>query len=145
MALCMGVRPRSLHRADRLQTTRGIRSTARSKHSIDPPAGSGASAVGLVDTADEQIADMSATGGPDLDLRGLELAPGALDELLAFDDGAVTAELTQLRAFLAQFGEGIPSEFRAELTHVADEVTASVRDHQDKQAGRRFLGADSTR
>ena len=55
------------------------------------------------------------------------------------------AELTQIRAFLAQFGERIPPEFRAKLTRLAHEVTASVRDNQDKQAGRRFLGADTTR
>jgi len=81
----------------------------------------------------------------DLDLRGLELAPGALDELLAFDRGAVRDELTQIREYLAQFGERVPPEFRAELTRLAHEVTASVRDNQDNRAGRRFLGADSTR
>jgi phosphoenolpyruvate carboxykinase (GTP) len=81
----------------------------------------------------------------DLDLRGLRLAPGALDELLQYDDDAVRAELTQIRDCLAQFGQRIPPEFRAELTRLAPEVTTSVRDNQDKQAGRRLLGADSTR
>ena len=81
----------------------------------------------------------------DLDLRGLELAPGMLDELLAFDHGVVKAQLTQVHDYLAQFGERIPPEFRAELTRLVHEATGSVSDNQNTQAGRCFLGADSRR
>jgi phosphoenolpyruvate carboxykinase (GTP) len=96
----------------------------------DDNAGARATPIGLIPTP------------LDLDLRGLELAPGALDELLAFDDRAVGAELSQIRDYVAQFGERIPPELRDEITLLAHEVTASVRDQQDKPAACRLL-ADS--
>ena len=52
----------------------------------------------------------------DLDLRGLDLAPAALDEILSVDAGAVGAELHQIREYLAQFGERLPAEFVTQLS-----------------------------
>jgi GTP-dependent phosphoenolpyruvate carboxykinase len=49
----------------------------------------------------------------------LELAPGVLDELLEVDDGAVRAELRQIRDYLAQFGERLPAEFGDQLARRA--------------------------
>jgi len=66
-------------------------------------------------------------GPADLDLRGLELAPGALDELLAFDDRAIGGELTHISDYLTQFGERLPPEFRDELARLARHATAGER------------------
>jgi len=74
----------------------------------------------------------------------LKLVPGALAELRGFDDGAVRAELTQIRDYRAQFGECIRPEFQDELTRLAHEVAPSVRRHQDEPGGRRLPGADNT-
>ncbi len=52
----------------------------------------------------------------DLDLRGLDLAPAALDEILSADAGPVGAELHQIREYLAQFGERLPAELMTQLS-----------------------------
>jgi phosphoenolpyruvate carboxykinase (GTP) len=46
----------------------------------------------------------------DLDLTGLELAPGALQRVLAVDDGELRAELPLIREHFAQFGSQLPGE-----------------------------------
>jgi phosphoenolpyruvate carboxykinase (GTP) len=60
--------------------------------------------IGLVPAPDE------------LDLTGLDLAPGALEELLEVDRDAARAELLQIREHLTQFGERLPPEFHRQLT-----------------------------
>ena len=52
------------------------------------------------------------------------------------------AGLNKIRDYVAQFGERLPPELRDEITLLAREVTASVRDQQDKPAACRLL-ADS--
>ena len=54
----------------------------------------------------------------DLNLDGLQLAPTAINDLLAFDRGAMRAELTQIREYLTQFGERLPAEFLEQLTRI---------------------------
>jgi phosphoenolpyruvate carboxykinase (GTP) len=50
----------------------------------------------------------------DLDLRGLDLASEALDELLSVDEEGLKAELEQVSEFLDKFGERLPDEMRAQ-------------------------------
>jgi phosphoenolpyruvate carboxykinase (GTP) len=65
----------------------------------------------------------------DLNLSGLELAPSALDELLEVDDDATRAELKQIHAYLSQFGERLPPEFRDQLARTTYQLTrARTRD-----------------
>jgi len=47
-----------------------------------------------------------------LNTEGLDLAPEALRELLAVDEEALKAELTQVREHLAKFGDNLPQEIR---------------------------------
>ena len=54
----------------------------------------------------------------DLNLSGLELAPSALNEVVEVDHGAVRADLPQITAYLAQFGERLPAEFRTQITRM---------------------------
>jgi phosphoenolpyruvate carboxykinase (GTP) len=51
----------------------------------------------------------------DIDVEGLELADGALDELLAVDQEALKAELPQTLEFLAQFGDRLPAAVQAQF------------------------------
>jgi phosphoenolpyruvate carboxykinase (GTP) len=51
-----------------------------------------------------------------LDLTGLNLAAGALEELLEADPDAARAELVQIREYLTQFGERLPGEFQRQLS-----------------------------
>jgi len=65
----------------------------------------------------------------DLNLSGLELASSALDELLEVDCGAMHAELKQIDAYLSQFGERLPPEFRDQLARCRHQLaTTSTRD-----------------
>jgi phosphoenolpyruvate carboxykinase (GTP) len=59
--------------------------------------------IGLVPTSDA------------LDLTGLELSDDALERLLAVDPGAWAAQLPQVHAHYAQFGDTLPSELREQL------------------------------
>jgi phosphoenolpyruvate carboxykinase (GTP) len=54
----------------------------------------------------------------DLDLTGLNLAPGALNNLLEVDHDAARDELVQVRDWLTQFGGRLPSEFHSQLSSV---------------------------
>ena len=54
----------------------------------------------------------------DLDLRGLELTPTALAELLEVDRGAVGAELRLIRNYLSQFGDRLPGELGTQLARI---------------------------
>ena len=51
----------------------------------------------------------------DLDLKGLNLAPGAIDELLSVDKPAWRAEFAALRSEFAAYGARLPAELTAEL------------------------------
>jgi phosphoenolpyruvate carboxykinase (GTP) len=51
----------------------------------------------------------------DLDTDGLDIAPEALEELLAVDDEKLRAELPQVHQYLAQFGDHLPQEVRAQF------------------------------
>lgn len=53
---------------------------------------------------------------PDLDLTGVNLAPGALEQLLEVDPDAVRAELLQVWEYLTQFGGRLPDEFQRQLS-----------------------------
>ncbi len=61
----------------------------------------------------------------DLDLRGLELAPAALDEILDVDHAAVSAELGQIRDYLTKFGERLPVELMTQLNSL-ERLTARL-------------------
>jgi phosphoenolpyruvate carboxykinase (GTP) len=65
-----------------------------------------ATPIGLVPPADA------------LDLRGLELAPSALHELLEVDRGALAAELEQITQYLRMFGDRLPAEFDGQLAQM---------------------------
>jgi phosphoenolpyruvate carboxykinase (GTP) len=54
-------------------------------------------------------------GPDDLDTGGLDIAPEALEELLAVDEDRVRAELPQVREHLARFGDRLPPEVRAQF------------------------------
>jgi phosphoenolpyruvate carboxykinase (GTP) len=51
----------------------------------------------------------------DLDTEGLDIAPEALEELLAFDPEAMRAEIPQLREHLARFGDDLPAPVREQF------------------------------
>jgi phosphoenolpyruvate carboxykinase (GTP) len=59
----------------------------------------------------------------DLNLSGLQLAPGALNELLDVDHSAVRAELPQIRQYLARFGERLPAQLRTQLTRTERQLS----------------------
>jgi phosphoenolpyruvate carboxykinase (GTP) len=54
----------------------------------------------------------------DLNLRGLEIAPSALEQILGVDHAAARAELLQIRDYLTQFGERLPDELTAQIARV---------------------------
>jgi phosphoenolpyruvate carboxykinase (GTP) len=54
-------------------------------------------------------------GPADLDTDGLDLAPGALKELLDVDEDRLRAEIPQVREHLARFGDRLPGEVRAQF------------------------------
>ncbi|MGA2188727.1 MAG: phosphoenolpyruvate carboxykinase (GTP) [Steroidobacteraceae bacterium] len=58
----------------------------------------------------------------DLDTQGLEIAPGALDELLAVDPALWRAEFEGLAAYFSEFGDRVPLEFHMELGNALQRV-----------------------
>jgi phosphoenolpyruvate carboxykinase (GTP) len=58
----------------------------------------------------------------DLDLTRLELAPDALEQVLAIDDDALRAEVPLIRQHLAQFGPRLPSELQERLEDLARQL-----------------------
>jgi phosphoenolpyruvate carboxykinase (GTP) len=50
-----------------------------------------------------------------LDTDGLDLAPGALQQLLTVDEAKVKAELPQVEEHLARFGDELPAAVRRQL------------------------------
>jgi phosphoenolpyruvate carboxykinase (GTP) len=51
----------------------------------------------------------------ELNVEGLDLAPEALEELLAVDAGQVKEELPQVKEHLAKFGDRLPAPVHAQL------------------------------
>jgi phosphoenolpyruvate carboxykinase (GTP) len=75
---------------------------------------------GTADAIDTPIGLLPALGS--IDVSGLDLEPGALDELLAFDPAAWRAEVPLIEEHLGLFGERLPAAVRAEL----DELRARL-------------------
>ena len=65
-------------------------------------------------------------GPQDLDTQGLELAPGALDELLAVDPVLWRAEFEGVADYLDEFGTRVPRALVAELSESLERVTAAA-------------------
>ncbi len=61
----------------------------------------------------------------DINLDGLELPDGALDELLQVDNEAWRAELAAIGAYLDGYGDRLPEALRAEHRRVADALDAA--------------------
>ncbi len=61
----------------------------------------------------------------DLDLQGLDIAPGALDELLAVNPGLWREEFAGIDKYLGEFGDRVPQTLKAELESALDRVHAS--------------------
>jgi phosphoenolpyruvate carboxykinase (GTP) len=59
----------------------------------------------------------------DLNLRGVEIAPSALTQILEVDTVAACAELRQIQDYLAQFGERLPDELRAQIVSVEQRLS----------------------
>jgi phosphoenolpyruvate carboxykinase (GTP) len=58
----------------------------------------------------------------DLNVEGLDITPEALESLLTVDEAAVAAELPQIEAYLATYGDALPAEITAQL----DSLKASL-------------------
>jgi phosphoenolpyruvate carboxykinase (GTP) len=69
------------------------------------------------DTAIGKLPDLK-----DLDTHGLEIAPGALDELLAVDHDQWEAEFEGIGEYFAGFGERIPEGLQSELAEALRRV-----------------------
>ena len=61
----------------------------------------------------------------DLDLQGLDIAPGALDELLSADPRLWQQEFAGIEAYLNEFGERVPQALKAELERSLQRVHSS--------------------
>ncbi|MFN8131031.1 MAG: phosphoenolpyruvate carboxykinase (GTP) [Solirubrobacteraceae bacterium] len=68
---------------------------------------------GEADAVETPIGFVPAPGA--LDVDGLDLGPGTLDELLAVDADGIRAELPQIREYLGQFGDDLPAAVRRQL------------------------------
>ncbi|WP_026911618.1 phosphoenolpyruvate carboxykinase (GTP) [Patulibacter minatonensis] len=51
----------------------------------------------------------------ELNVEGLDITPEALEGLLTVDEAAVAAELPQIEAYLATYGDALPAEITAQL------------------------------
>jgi phosphoenolpyruvate carboxykinase (GTP) len=61
----------------------------------------------------------------DLDLRGLDIAPGALDELLTVDPKLWREEFAGIDKYFAEFGDRVPQSLKAELESALERVHSS--------------------
>jgi phosphoenolpyruvate carboxykinase (GTP) len=68
---------------------------------------------GRIDAVDTPIGRVPAVDG--LDVEGLDLAPGTIEELVAVDAEAWRSEIPQLEAHYERLGERLPDELRDEL------------------------------
>jgi len=62
----------------------------------------------------------------DLDTQGLELAPGALEELLAVNPALWRTEFGGIADYFAEFGTRIPRALATELNDSLTRVTAAA-------------------
>jgi phosphoenolpyruvate carboxykinase (GTP) len=60
----------------------------------------------------------------ELNVEGLDLAPGALEELLTVDPAQVSEELPQVKEHLARFGDQLPAEIRSQLAALEQRLSA---------------------
>jgi len=61
----------------------------------------------------------------DLDVEGLELAPGALDELLNVSPRLWQEEFAGIDQYLSEFGDRVPRSLKAELASALERVHSS--------------------
>jgi phosphoenolpyruvate carboxykinase (GTP) len=61
----------------------------------------------------------------DLDLQGLDIAPGALDELLNVSPSLWQEEFAGIDAYFGEFGDRVPQPLRAELRSALEKVHSS--------------------
>jgi phosphoenolpyruvate carboxykinase (GTP) len=73
--------------------------------------------AGRADAVETAIGRLPAADA--LPVDGLDLAPGAIDELLSVSDDDWRAELPLIEAHYSQFGDRLPAELRAELDALA--------------------------
>jgi phosphoenolpyruvate carboxykinase (GTP) len=76
--------------------------------------------AGARDTAIGQLPKPS-----DLDLQGLDIAPGALDELLDVSPELWQAEFAGINRYLGEFGDRVPRSLKAELESALERVHSS--------------------
>jgi phosphoenolpyruvate carboxykinase (GTP) len=60
----------------------------------------------------------------DLDTQGLDIAPGALDELLTVDPALWRAEFEGIGKYLGEFGKRVPKALEVELSAALARVEA---------------------
>src|ERR1700761_1521006 len=63
----------------------------------------------------------------DLDLKGLDIAPGAVEELLAVNPKLWQEEFSGIEQFLSQFGNRVPETLKSELEGAKKRVAAEAR------------------
>jgi phosphoenolpyruvate carboxykinase (GTP) len=61
----------------------------------------------------------------DLDLQGLDIAPGAIDELLTVDPKLWAEEFAGIGRYLSEFGDRVPQALKAELKGAIERVHSS--------------------
>jgi phosphoenolpyruvate carboxykinase (GTP) len=61
----------------------------------------------------------------DLDLQGLDIAPAAIDELLAVDPKQWQEEFAGIDQYFAEFGDRVPASLKAELKRSMERVHSS--------------------
>jgi phosphoenolpyruvate carboxykinase (GTP) len=76
--------------------------------------------AGVGAARDTTIGRLPAPGA--LDTAGLDLAAGAVDELLGVDDAAWREELPLIEQHFALFGDRLPAELRAQLTALSERL-----------------------
>ena len=69
--------------------------------------------------------DAKAPNPADLDLQGLNIAPGALEELLTVSPQLWQEEFAGIDKYFREFGDRIPESLRAELKSALDKVHSS--------------------
>ena len=60
----------------------------------------------------------------DLDVQGLDIAPGAIEELLTVNPALWQEEFAGIRQYFAEFGDRVPAPLQAELHRALDRVRA---------------------
>ncbi len=79
--------------------------------------------TGVADAQDTAIGQLPRSA--DLDTRGLDVTPEAIDELLAVSPPLWRTELEGIGAYLAEFGERVPQALKRELENSIAKIAAS--------------------